>query len=395
MPQIDTTMKTKAKRFLTGTLLLVAVAAVPGEGGAQSVATRTPNILGGWTAPRGVVQLNFLHRFSMTDAPLRKIINTPTFNVGTGITDQVMVGFIYGTNSSLVPAYPNEWEFYARALPLAESRGNPFDLSVQGGYNVASESIDGELLLARNLGRLRLLAAGRAFSEGYGDTEARFAVAAGAVFGLTDRISLAGDYGTLLDRGDDEDTTWGVGLQMGVPYTPHSFSIQVGNVGTASLEGTSRGGDTRWGFEYTIPITIRRYLPQPSSGDEEEDAMEDRSRPPSKESEPPFLSTDGRVHGPMMSLPAATDSAVVEIQNLDYSTKELEVDPGTVVVWVNQDPVQHSITADDGSFDSGLFDPDQSFAMTFDEPGTYTYHCTPHPFMRGRVVVREPMEELS
>jgi hypothetical protein len=45
---------------------------------AQSVAQRTPNLTNGWTPVRGVVQFNFTHRFDISDAPLRKITNTPT-----------------------------------------------------------------------------------------------------------------------------------------------------------------------------------------------------------------------------------------------------------------------------------------------------------------------------
>jgi hypothetical protein len=128
----------------------------------QSVVARRPNLTGVWTAPKGVVQFNFIHRFSISDPPLRKVFNTPTFSVGTGLAERVMVGFVYGSNSTLVPRYPNEWELYAKARPLTQGEGSPLNLSVQGGYNVASESAGGELVLAREVGRARLLAAGRA-----------------------------------------------------------------------------------------------------------------------------------------------------------------------------------------------------------------------------------------
>lgn len=343
---------------------------------AQSVAGRTPNLAGGWTAPRGVVQLNFLHRFSMSDAPLRKITNTPTFNLGTGITDQLMVGFVYGSNSALVPAYPNEWELYARALPLSQAKGAPVDVSAHAGYNVASESVDGELMVARGFGRLKLLAAGRVFSDGYDSTEARFAAMGGAALRLTPSVSLAADYGVLLDRADDEAAAWGAGIQLGVPYTPHSFSIHATNVGTASLEGASRGTRTRWGFEYTIPITVRRYLPRGVRGGEDDMSMD--------ESMAHDVPQDDRMAG---------DTVIIDIQGLKYEQEEVVIEVGTTVTWTNRDPVQHSVTGDDETLDSGLIHPGQSFAMTFDTPGTYAYHCTPHPFMQARVVVRGMMEE--
>jgi plastocyanin len=89
----------------------------------------------------------------------------------------------------------------------------------------------------------------------------------------------------------------------------------------------------------------------------------------------------------------AGDTVVIEIQSLKYSEEELVIEAGTTALWKNSDPLQHTVTADDDSFDSGLIDPQQSFAMTFDTPGTYADHCTPHPFMMARVVVREMMED--
>jgi hypothetical protein len=58
------------------------------------------------------------------------------------------------------------------------------------------------------------------------------------------------------------------------------------------------------------------------------------------------------------------------------------------VVWTNTDTVQHTVTSDDGKFDSGLFGQGQSWNYTFTKPGTYPYHCIPHPFMRGTVIVQ-------
>ena len=43
--------------------------------------------------------------------------------------------------------------------------------------------------------------------------------------------------------------------------------------------------------------------------------------------------------------------------------------------------------ADEGSFDSGLIEPGRSYERVFDRPGDYAYHCTPHPFMTGHVIV--------
>ncbi|MFV0309576.1 MAG: plastocyanin/azurin family copper-binding protein [Desertimonas sp.] len=81
-----------------------------------------------------------------------------------------------------------------------------------------------------------------------------------------------------------------------------------------------------------------------------------------------------------------------------YTPGELTVVAGTTVAWRNDDTLQHTVTSGptdgtsvspDGLFDSGLLEPGDTFEFTFDEPGTFEYHCTPHPWMGGRVVVTE------
>ena len=60
---------------------------------------------------------------------------------------------------------------------------------------------------------------------------------------------------------------------------------------------------------------------------------------------------------------------------------------GEAVRWTNADPLEHSVTFDDGP-DSGRLAQRATFVRRFDRAGTYTYHCTPHPYMKGVVVVR-------
>ena len=57
------------------------------------------------------------------------------------------------------------------------------------------------------------------------------------------------------------------------------------------------------------------------------------------------------------------------------------------VIWTNNDNEPHTVTAADGSFDSGNMDPGATFTYTFTKPGTYTYICTYHPWMHGYVTV--------
>jgi plastocyanin len=78
---------------------------------------------------------------------------------------------------------------------------------------------------------------------------------------------------------------------------------------------------------------------------------------------------------------------VIHVANLAFGEPALHVRAGTRVRWVNDDQVQHTVTAEDGSFDSGLIEPGRSYERVFERPGEYGYHCAPHPFMRARVIV--------
>lgn len=69
---------------------------------------------------------------------------------------------------------------------------------------------------------------------------------------------------------------------------------------------------------------------------------------------------------------------LVLMQSLAFQPQELVVATGTTVVWQNLDPFEHSVTADDGSFDSGLLGQGATYALTFTYPGTYFYFCLPH-----------------
>ena len=71
----------------------------------------------------------------------------------------------------------------------------------------------------------------------------------------------------------------------------------------------------------------------------------------------------------------------------DYSVNVLTVKVGTTVTWTNADNQLHTVTAVDGSFDSGFLEAGASFSYTFNDVGDFEYFCLPHPWMRARVVV--------
>ena len=83
----------------------------------------------------------------------------------------------------------------------------------------------------------------------------------------------------------------------------------------------------------------------------------------------------------------AADEFAGSEEPADYSANVIEVKVGDTVTWTNDDTTMHTVTAVDGSFDSGLMNPDGSWSHTFTEAGEFEYFCTPHPWMRAKVIV--------
>jgi plastocyanin len=77
-----------------------------------------------------------------------------------------------------------------------------------------------------------------------------------------------------------------------------------------------------------------------------------------------------------------TANAVV-IKNFAFAPATLHVRAGATVAVTNDDGAAHTLTADDGNFDTGRLDGGKQATITIDEPGTYAYHCDIHNYMTG------------
>ena len=407
--------------------------------GAQSLLDRSPNLSGGWTGMWGSLYFNFMHRFTSSDGTEKKVSNSPTFLVAAGLPGRGLVGFNYATNSQLAPRYPNEWEAFARWAALAQDENGPLDLAGQVGYNLAAEGVDGELSVARRQGPVRVIGAARVLSDPFEAGQTRFAVGGGATLRLGTFLALAGDIASLTNRTDDERAAWSAGLHVAIPNTPHTLSLHASNVTVNTLQGLSRGGtEHRYGFEFTIPLTLRRFFPgrtpaapvaavepvaaplaaapvradstsslAPAAGTPAEQPAA-RAEPARVDSAPPSRSaaaSDARdsVRRETASAPARAATPPVRprttstrakpavtqsiVRNLKFAPR-IEIAAGTTVEWKNADPLPHTVTAPDKSFDSGLIGSGKTWRRTFTEKGTYHYQCLPHPFMTGIVVVK-------
>jgi len=95
---------------------------------------------------------------------------------------------------------------------------------------------------------------------------------------------------------------------------------------------------------------------------------------------------------PSATAPGATADGTntIAIRNFAFSPATLTVKAGTTVTWMNDDGTTHTIVSDAGTPDSFGSPPlanGASYPFTFAKAGTYTYHCSIHPSMKGTIVV--------
>lgn|SRR5487761_2312851 len=83
-----------------------------------------------------------------------------------------------------------------------------------------------------------------------------------------------------------------------------------------------------------------------------------------------------------------TTPDAVTIQNFSFTSGALHISAGATVTWTNLDNTTHTVTADDGSFNSGNIGTGQKYTHTFQTAGTIPYHCSFHPMMTGTIVVQ-------
>src|SRR5215212_8662871 len=77
----------------------------------------------------------------------------------------------------------------------------------------------------------------------------------------------------------------------------------------------------------------------------------------------------------------------VSIEDFYFEPPDAAIAPGDKIIWINKGSTPHTVTADDGSFDSGVLNRGDTYTVTFLGSGTVTYYCTLHPWMVGGVNV--------
>ena len=85
---------------------------------------------------------------------------------------------------------------------------------------------------------------------------------------------------------------------------------------------------------------------------------------------------------------APSNGNSISIANFAFAPNSLTVKVGTKVTWTNNDSVAHTVTENNGAFNSGDLAPGSSYSFTFSKAGTYSYHCSIHPSMTATITVQ-------
>jgi plastocyanin len=94
------------------------------------------------------------------------------------------------------------------------------------------------------------------------------------------------------------------------------------------------------------------------------------------------------VKGPSDAGAAPTGAHAIVIKSFAFHPPKLTVAKGTKVTVTNDDGTTHTLSARDGSFDTGDLGAGRRATITLDRTGTFSYFCKIHNYMTGTVVVR-------
>lgn len=84
---------------------------------------------------------------------------------------------------------------------------------------------------------------------------------------------------------------------------------------------------------------------------------------------------------------AAVSTNSVNISNFSFDPPQITVRANSTITFSNKDGVTHTVTADKGTFDQEIT-AGKTVTLTISDPGTYTYHCSVHPAMKGTIIVQ-------
>ena len=206
----------------------------------------------------------------------------------------------------------------------------------------------------------------------------------------------AGTTVTWTNKGSTHTVTSNTGVwDSGTMRAGQSFSFTFQNPGTYAYNCIFHGG-----MVGTIVVTAVNVPPPPPPAATPPATAPGGSAPnppaPGPATPPagsPVPTAPPAAPGPVSPPPSASAPAPqpggssVSLGDDFFTPASLAVSPGTAVIWTNNGKHPHTVTSDNGLWDSGILKAGQTFSFTFQNPGNYSYNCALHGGMAGTIVV--------
>ncbi len=317
---------TRFSRPCTVLALTLTVGLFGAPSHALDLVTRTPNIASLKLADPGSVEFMFNHRIPS----LTTISAFPTLTFDIGVLPWLSIYSTYGSKgyaAGPVGKSPvqgsHDLGISLRQAIMTQERGGlwadaPLTLILAEGAstiglksdktspwyssyltsNSSQQSLG--LSLGRTWGPLGLIGTVRSVAYEYAfvdsklinQTGIRSSGMLGATLKLTDGLTLAGDYGKYFDQLEGIPA-WSAALQAKIPGSRHLFALEVSNVPTNTLGGTSQAGalnDLFVGFAFTANLPVSRWVGSLMKPAPTEEAQEESAAPEEMKTSSPATS---------------------------------------------------------------------------------------------------------
>jgi nitrite reductase (NO-forming) len=169
------------------------------------------------------------------------------------------------------------------------------------------------------------------------------------------------------------------------------FRIMKGAVGQIMVEGSGSGEDAGKAREFYDPILTQQAA---ASGHDMKGGAP--APPPLEEPEGTAKRVSSRSNSGVVTIPYdASVETADKNQNHSYNPGIMTVPKGAAVTWLNKDMVGHELVFDTVDLGSGPFNAGAKWSHTFASSGKFPYHCKPHPWMKGVIVVSDSAPVLT
>lgn len=96
----------------------------------------------------------------------------------------------------------------------------------------------------------------------------------------------------------------------------------------------------------------------------------------------------GAAQSPTVAKSGSSRGDTVAVKDFSFAPQTLTVSMGATVTWRFQDAAAHTVDIDSGKIMSKPLQNNATYTHVFNQPGTYNYICSIHPYMHGSITVK-------